>query len=146
MQDKMKDYTTTSTMAKSGVELVVMVYDGAMKHLRLAAEHYRLNDFNAGFDAMQQVRKFVVHLYTTLDMEKGGEISTNLSKLYAFMVEQINVIQATKDVARIEQVIGIMNNLREGWLQLANKTKDPTGDKPADGAPERPSRGLSLSI
>ncbi len=146
MQNKIKEYATVSTLGKSGVELVVMVYDGALKHLRLASDHYERHEYNDGCEAMQKVRTFVVHLYTTLDMEKGGEISANLSKLYAFVIEQIDLIQATRDVAQIEKVSGILNNLREGWLQLAAKTKSPAGDKPADATVERPSRSLSVSI
>lgn len=146
MQSKIKEYTTVSTLGKSGVELVVMVYDGALKHLRLAADHYQRKENNRGFEAMQKVRTFIVHLYTTLDMEKGGDISANLSKLYAFVIEQIDLIQATKDAVQIEKVTGILNNLREGWLQLAEQTKSPAGSNAADGTARRPSRSLSVSI
>nr|MBN2276228.1 flagellar protein FliS [candidate division Zixibacteria bacterium] len=123
MQKGLQNYKAVDTLGKSAPELVVKVYDGAIGNLREAVACYRENEFDAAQGKMEKAKKFVVHLYTTLDEEKGGEIARNLSRLYAFVIEQINFVEATKELSLIEDSIIVLNNIREGWVQLAEEYK-----------------------
>ncbi len=145
MSDQLKNYHAADTFGRSLPELVVKVYDGAIGSLYQAMEHYRNEELQPGYEKMEKAKKFIVHLYTTLDEEKGGEIAEKLSKIYVYLIEQINIIQATKDLKMIEDAIEILNNVRDGWVQLVeNLSRDKSQDN--DSNTEKPAKSLSLSV
>lgn len=148
MNNKLQDYQVVDTLGKSVPELIVKVYNGAIGSLRQAADYYKDEDFQLGYEKMERAKKFIVHLYTTLDEEKGGDIAKNLSKLYAFIIEQINFVQATKDVSLIEDCVTVLNNIREGWVQLAENLKNKGTDEQPEEQPHSklPAKSVSISV
>lgn len=121
MNDKVNSYQKVDTMGKSQLELIIKVYDGALAEFKKAKAAIGDEKFDDGVKFLEKGQKFVTHLYTTLDMEKGGDISLQLSKLYVFILNQINIITATKDIAQIDDIIHILENLRAGWSGLEDQ-------------------------
>jgi len=143
MNRKIQSYQASDTLGKSVPELIIKVYDGAISNLGEASRFYQREEITLGYDAIEKAKRFIVHLYTTLDMEKGGEIADRLSKLYVFILEQINIAQATGDQKILNESMTILKNIREGWSQLSEQTKR----KPENPASEPPSNSnLSFSI
>ncbi|MEE8576872.1 MAG: flagellar protein FliS, partial [candidate division Zixibacteria bacterium] len=90
-------------------------------------------------------RKMLVHLYTTLDEEKGGEVAENLGKLYTYLICQLDIVQATKDQSVIESSVKVLKNLREGWDGIATETQAGQTQQ-QDQTAANPTRGkLSIS-
>lgn len=118
MDGSLKSYEAVDTLGKSQLELVIKVYDGALNSLRAGAECYKSEKLQEGYEHLERAKTFVIHLYTTLDIEQGGEVAANLSKLYSFVVSQIDIIEATKDLSILDDIIGVLANLRSGWLEL----------------------------
>lgn len=123
MDIKLESYRTADTLGKSPVELVIKVYDGAIKSFTAAQEHYKREDSDEGYDELQKARKFVTHLYTTLNMEKGGDIAENLGKLYTLILTQTDLAQSTRDLELINTNIALLSNLREGWIGISDQQK-----------------------
>ena len=118
MDGKLNTYQQVETSTKSQLDLILKVYDGAIKSFKDASDHYKNEKFNEGYEQLEKSRKFLTHLYTTLDMDKGGEIAQNLGQLYVYMINQVNVAEATKDLKLIKENIDILNNIRYGWKRL----------------------------
>jgi len=118
MDNKVKAYQTSDTLGKSQLDLIIKVYDGAIAAYKKASQFFEKEDMSAGREELDKAKKFVTHLYTTLDMEKGGDIAEQLSQLYAFVVNQTNIVDATKDLKQIDDIISILDNLRQGWVEL----------------------------
>lgn len=116
-------YQKTETLGKSPLELLLMVYAGAEQSLREAAELFESADRAAGREKLARAEKFVVHLYTTLDPERGGEVARNLAALYVFVIEQIKIASATGDVTIIKNLRAIIENVRSGWRELSETEK-----------------------
>lgn len=127
MDIKLESYRTADTLGKSPVELVIKVYDGAIKSFTAAQEHYKREDSDEGYDELQKARKFVTHLYTTLNMEKGGDIAKNLGKLYTLILTHTDLAQSTRDLELINTNIALLSNLREGWIGISNQQKVAPG-------------------
>lgn len=108
-------------MGKSPIELVIQVYDGAITAYNQASEFYNQQKLNEGWEQLEKAKKFITHLYTTLDTDKGGEIAENLGKIYSFMINQTDTVEATKDIKLIKDNIKILKNLREGWVGAKEK-------------------------
>jgi len=111
-------YRVQDTHGKSQLDLIIQVYDGAIAAYRAAAECYRKEDYQAGYRQIEKGKNFVVHLYTTLDNDQGGQVADNLAKLYSFIVAQTSVVEATKDLSEIDDIITVLTNLRDGWSAL----------------------------
>ena len=68
-----------------------------------------------------------------------------MSKIYVYLIEQINIIQATKELKMIEDAIEILNNVRDGWVQLVeNVSRDKSQGKNSNA--EQPAKSLSLLV
>jgi flagellar protein FliS len=134
MNDKLDTYKTIDTMGKSQVELILQVYDGAIKAFSDAREQYKDKKLEDGYEQMEKARRFIVHLYTTLNMSEGGEIAANLGRLYSYIITQIDVSEATKDLSRIDDNIKILENLRGSWVAL--REQERLGDSSGTNAPQ----------
>ncbi len=65
-----------------------------------------------------RLRPLIASLHTKLNPEAGGEIAEDLGKLYAFIINQTNMAEATKDLSVIDDNISILDNVRLGWLEF----------------------------
>jgi len=124
MDESLKTYLTVNTEGKTQVELVLQVYDGAIKEYLKAIEHLKQEEHTKARDTLDKAKKFIVHLYTTLDPENGGEVAENLGKLYTFAICQTEVATATKDIQIVDDIVNILGNLRDGWKELAEKERE----------------------
>lgn len=141
MDGRLNQYRTTTTLGKTQLDLILQVYDGAIAAFRSAADSYRAEKLQAGYEQLERARKFLVHLYTTLDHEQGGDVADNLARLYTYVISQIDSAQATKDLTLIESNIKILDNLRDGWKQLkAHETKEKQSQN------DDPPRGGNLRV
>ena len=145
MDEKLNQYRKSETENKSVPELIIMVYDGAIDNLKKAVELYKAEKMQDGYEAMEKAKRFVVHLYTTLDEEKGGEIAANLSAMYAFIIERMNFVQATKDIKTINESIDLLSNIKEGWVGLAEQVKSGQKKNGENMGVTVQKKGLSIS-
>ena len=118
MDGKVSTYRAVETSSKSQIDLILQVYDGALAAYRQASTHYGKQENDEGYEQLQRAKRFITHLYTTLNNDEGGVIATNLGKIYAYLIAQISLIEATKDLAVIDDNISILNELRQGWQGL----------------------------
>lgn len=118
MDGKLGTYREVDTLGKSQLELILQVYDGAIKAVTEARGNYERSDTQSGYDEVERAKRFVMHLYTTLNFDKGEEMADRLGHLYVYALNQMNVIQATKDLAEADNVINVLKNLRSGWNGL----------------------------
>jgi len=118
LKERIGEYQKNDTLGKSQLDLIIKVYDGAINSFTSARDFYEKKDPRNGYEQLEKVRKFLTHLYTTLDFERGGDIAVKLSQLYVFILTQLDIIEATKDLKKIDDNIRILSNLRSGWTGL----------------------------
>ena len=119
--NKLNTYRTVDTLGKSQLDLIIQVYDGAIKAFRAAIKAYQDNDCNTGYTQLERAKRFVTHLYTTLDAKAGGEIAEKLAMLYVYIINQATLAESTKDLAVIDDNITMLDNVRQGWLTLKRR-------------------------
>jgi flagellar protein FliS len=118
MDTGLQTYQTVDTLGKSQIDLILKVYDGAMGAFEAARRNFIDSDVDAGRSQLDRARRFLVHLYTTLDEDQGGDIARSLSKLYTYLICQIDTAKATRDAEVVEGCVRILQNLRAGWMGL----------------------------
>ncbi len=111
-------YQEVDTVGKSQIDLIIQVYNGALQALAAGRTAYEASDNRTGYEQLEKARKMVVHLYTTLDFDRGAEVAGNLGKLYVYILSQIDAIEATKSVSALNSCVAVLTDLRDGWQAL----------------------------
>lgn len=114
-------YQTVQVTSRSPLELVVMLYDGAIRALGQARDAIGRRDLVAKRAAMNRAIDIVQHLQSSLDMEAGGEIAANLDALYTYVIERLLEANRRTDQAPVEEAARLLTTLREAWAQIAER-------------------------
>jgi len=112
-------YRQTELQSRTPLELVAMLYDGAIRFTSQARDAFVRRDIPARREAVSRVIAIVSHLQSTLDMERGGELAVTLDRLYTFILDRLMSASFTQDPALLDDVLNILNTLREGWVGIA---------------------------
>lgn len=115
-------YTQTKiTTAYNPVELVVMLYDGAIDFLDKAATAINMKEVPIKIKYIDKAIAIIEELLNALNLEVGGEIALNLQSLYLHMMKELVLANAKNDGNRVKHVIGLLRELREAWVQIKNQ-------------------------
>jgi len=118
-------------MTSDPVTLVVLLYDKAVLSLKGAIEAIGRNQIEARWRANNRAMEIIKHLILTLDMEKGGEIASNLEAIYGYMLRRLLDVDMKNDARAAEEVIQLLEPLRSSWSELAKATRATAGDNSA---------------
>jgi len=113
-------YQQTSVNTQSKGRLIVMLYDGAVKFMRLAIKEIQAGNCEAKGRYLNKAQNIITELNTVLDMEAGGEIASNLRKLYLFMSRHLSQANIKQDVQMVREVIALMEELNKSWKAIAD--------------------------
>ena len=99
----------------SPVQLIVLLYDGAIGALATAKGHMQEMQFAEKGRLISKATDIIEGLRAVLDFERGGEISNNLNALYEYMKhrltlanlknDRIYVFSGTKDTVVYQQAV-----------------------------------------
>ena len=64
---------------------------------------------------LNKVIGLIGELQDSLDMEKGGELSTNLYNLYAYMIRQVTKSNMKNTAEPLTEVITLITEIKSGW-------------------------------
>ena len=110
---------TEQAMTADPATLVAMLYDKAVSCLKAAVQAIHSNEIETCWKNNRRAQEIINHLFTTLDLEKGGEIASNLEALYAYMLQRLFDVDVKNDARAAEDVIELLEPLRASWNELA---------------------------
>jgi len=115
--DPVQAYRETQIKTANQLKLIVMLYDGAIRHLNLALEdlaagHERYDRANGHIVAAQDI---ISELMASLDFERGGEIARGLFSIYLYVNGRLLDGNVRKDRAPLEEVKRLLGELRDAW-------------------------------
>lgn len=118
-QQGLNAYRRTEVQSRTPLELVVMLYDGALRFTVIAHEATLRRDIRARHDATSRLLGIIAELQNTLDLERGGEVAASLDGLYDYMSRCVLDATSRNDAAPLAEVRRLLETLRDGWLTLA---------------------------
>ena len=132
-------YKKASVNTASQAELVVLLYEGAVKKLASASSKFgpdgklpvaNIESFSSD---VLRAEEIITELQVSLDMEKGGEIARNLMSLYLYFNDQLRSANISKNKEKIDSVLNMMSQLADSWRQAAEKSNGtvPPQSQPA---------------
>lgn len=116
-----EQYRQQGVMTASPMELIVMLYDGCIKQLKLAVVGIESKDYSLANQALQKAQDIVGELASSLDM--GVEMAESLLELYDFFLAEIVKANVQKDASRILPVAELLKELRDAWATAARSCR-----------------------
>ena len=114
-----KAYQDSAVTTQSRGRLIVLLYDGAIKFLKLAIKELEANNYEAKGRYIGKALDIINELNAILDMNAGGEMASNLRKLYCFMTKHLTEANIRRDPEMIREVIKLMEELNQSWKAIS---------------------------
>lgn len=111
-------YKNNQVMTAPKKKLLIMLYDGAIKNLKLAELALSNKDLEKVNLNLTKTQDIIAELMYTLNFEAGGDIAKNLYQLYDYMYTKLVRANVNKDIDGIIEVKKFMEELRDTWEQI----------------------------
>ena len=118
-------YATTQITTASSVQVVVLLYDGAISSMKLAQESIVTLNFHDKARFLDRALRVVGELSASLNMEEGGVIGKDLRRLYEYIQFELTQANLKNEPGRLEGPIRCMSEIREAWQELAIQGAKP---------------------
>ena len=105
------------------VQLIVMLYDGALLSIAKAREHMLAHDIaRKGESVGKAVRIIDEGLKASLDVRVGGELGRHLWQLYEYMCRRVLLASIHNDPAGLDEVTRLLSDLKDAWCRITPGT------------------------
>ncbi len=108
-------YKEVAVTTQSKGRLIVLLYDGAIKFLNLAMRELEAGNYAEKGRYLNKAKDVINELNAVLDVDGGGEIATNLRRLYLFMNRHLCEANTKRDPQMIRDVITLLEELNQAW-------------------------------
>lgn len=115
----------------SPVTLIVMLYNGCIKQLKLAKMALEKNDYEQTNVRLQKAQDIITELLNNLDFNYS--VSNELMSIYDFMLREMVQINVTKQTEKIDPLVTMLTSLMEAWKQVAQQSHLPYGQLEGSG-------------
>lgn len=115
----MNRYQTTAIQTASPENILIMLYDGAIRFCRQAMQAMDDGNKEVQHEKISRTMAIVSEFATSLDHEIGGEIAADLDALYMFMLRELTRANNKKDRKALETVDDLLSGLRDTWVEAA---------------------------
>jgi flagellar protein FliS len=113
----------TSIASARPIDLVVMLYDGALQGITKALGHMQDSKFEAKGKAITHVIRIIDEgLLGALD-PSGGEIANQLRDLYHYMTRRLLLGSLKNDPAPLHEVRGLLLELKGAWDEIGRRPR-----------------------
>jgi flagellar protein FliS len=144
MNNPYQNYFANQIQTASAEQVLVMLYDGAIRFIRQAGQALEEGDRVLKLKKISRAVAIITELSNSLDFEKGGEIAENLDGLYWYMVRELTNPNAEDEFKAMEVSENILLELRGAWAEAIEKARPKEesadaayGSQSADEAPRK---------
>lgn len=112
-------YRKTEVQSRTPLELVVMLYDGALRFIGVAKDAIARGDIRGRSEAISRALAIVSELQSTLDVERGGDMAASLDDMYRYITQRLVQSTIKNDSEPLDEVRRLLETLRDGWQTIA---------------------------
>ncbi len=109
--------------------LIQMLLNGALERLATAKGHMERHNIEAKGKSISSAIAIIGGLQASLNMDAGGDISSNLDNLYDYMQRRLFQANIDNDVTVVDEVVGLLYEIKIAWDQIPEAARK--GFRPA---------------
>jgi flagellar protein FliS len=132
-----QSYRQVATRTASPGQLVLMLYEGAIRFLERAEAGFQLEDpveFNTTInDNILRAQDIIRELDFSLNVEQGGELAIQLRRLYDYFDRVLLEANLRKDPTGIAEVVKRISVLRDAWATMLENQGDSLDSRAVPG-------------
>jgi len=121
-----RSYKSVAVTTATPGQLVLMLFDGAIRFLATAAHGFQLENIATRNEQIHnnliKAQKVLRELQCSLDLKAGGEFAKTMFALYDFMLEQLQTANLAKDAAPIGTVERLLGEIRDAWAKMLQQS------------------------
>lgn len=118
-----KSYKKTAIKTSSPEQILLMLYEAAIKSAKLAKAGMERNDVPEKCKHITKVHDIVMELSNTLDRSQNSDIVTQLDSLYDFCIAQLLRANIDNDLKAIDSVTSVLVTLYDGWVMAVDEVR-----------------------
>ncbi|MBD3317146.1 MAG: flagellar export chaperone FliS [Chitinivibrionales bacterium] len=127
MNNAYSAYRSANVDTADQSKLIIIAYDVAIKHCKLALEHFEgRENIETRTKHLFKVQDAVSELMGSLKLEMG-EIAQNLHRLYDYMLRRLVAANSRNERAAVEEVLKHLTTLREAWKDAIATLRTQSG-------------------
>lgn len=131
MNPYLNQYKKAQVQTSSPEQILIMLYDGAIRFLNQAKVHIQNKDVEQSHVNIIKAQRIITEFMSSLDMELGGDMAQNLFNLYEYLHYRLVQANIKKDIEAIDEVLGHLRSLKATWeeaIKIAAKEKEASID------------------
>lgn len=118
-------YRQNSVQTASPGQLILMLFDGALRFMNRALQGFEQNEVIARNETVHvnlvKAQAIIDELQTSLSHDAGGEFARTMSALYDFMRTQLRAANLRKDSTPVLVVLELLGEIRGAWSAMLAK-------------------------
>jgi flagellar secretion chaperone FliS len=115
-------YQQQALAGATGVELILALYDGALRFLYRAMQCVEEGDVHGRRVAVKRVIDILMYLQARLRPDRGASVAASLADFYSTMFTMTLEASHLESKEQFQEVISFVRNVREAWVVVA---RDP---------------------
>ncbi len=119
-------YQQQTLIGATGMELILALYDGAIRFLYRAIHSIEENDVSGRRRAASRALDILMYLQARLRTDVGGTVAQSLSDFYAAMFTLALEASHYESAEQLHEVIACLRNVRDAWVVVA---RDPSANR-----------------
>ena len=116
-------YKNNSVNYASKEQLLLTLVDAAVKFAKLGRQAIIDKKVSVAHENIVKTQDIFYELMATLDVQKGGDWAVRLMSVYDFIVRSLVEANMKKDIKTMDQVIPLIEEVRDTWHQAYKVSK-----------------------
>lgn len=121
-----RTYRANAILTASPGQLVLMLYDGALKSLALAHEAFKQPDTDPKRieiinEQLLKAQSIITELQSGLNLEVGGDFAKTMYRLYDYHQRRLFEANLRKQLEPVIEVERLIRELRDAWAQMLSQ-------------------------
>ncbi|WP_308636639.1 flagellar export chaperone FliS [Paenibacillus silvisoli] len=122
MQAQMNKYVNNSVQTASPAQLLIMLYDGAIRFSKAAIDALGKGNNEDANRNLCKVQDIIAEFIITLNT--NSSLSSDLIMLYEYFKQRLTEANMKKDKGPVVEVLGYLVELRETWIAASRLAGD----------------------
>ena len=110
-------YLEAHVLSADPLELICLLYQHAIDQVRQARRYLANGEIPERCQAISKALAAIGELDSSLDLNAGGAISSNLEQLYCYMTLRLTEANLRRDDKLLAEVESLLETLASGWKE-----------------------------
>lgn len=115
-------YVGAKAVTSSKEELVLMLFDGAVKFCNMARMALERNELDKVNTNISKVKDIILEFRNNLDFQY--EVAKDFDKMYAYIYDTLTKANVKKDMELLNEALNRIKTMRETWIEVMEKNKE----------------------